>query len=548
MDPTDKITESTIEHWDRLLEAHLGPAGATLAWTLVWVAAGVLGLVFWRYVGVLGSGAEAQGTPERTAYENLRASLSAGGGPTRIYGRLLTVFLDGVDRFCGDRDHRDRNRTGVLHHAFGMRGAHPLWTSAAFDRCLLVALLYPIVSILLVWAVSGHVGSAEHALGLRSDLSPWRRSGAVAALWLGWFASRRTRRKAGSAADLLWLSLCAIAPLASSGIGAFSSSVGFAGGCGLILIGLTGPMFARRGAAYIIISVIVIGAMSEAGPGATSAVVSATLAAALSIASGAFFALLFLDRAFRRYQWRGSLQVIFLIAMALACLAMAPSLARSADWPASGAIVLFLGLLTVINTPFDWVSLGLTRALLRRGVELQGLWPYGLALLDAALALPIVVALAGTMVIGVQAFNLAASVGGSAPALPLGSLFDRIASLPGDPANWWVYALLVSTLIPCVANLLIGSAALTRGVPGISTLLVRAMPVDAAVPKFDRAWIAAVLTAQWAIGGALMIAAFVALWFVVRALVPEIGTWFLEYARWVATLDVPRRAVALAGH
>ena len=42
-----------------------------------------------------------------------------------------------------------------------------------------------------------------------------------------------------------------------------------------------------------------------------------------------------------------------------------------------------VGLLTLLNAPFDWASLGLTRALLRRGLELGGWWPYLLALVDA---------------------------------------------------------------------------------------------------------------------------------------------------------------------
>jgi hypothetical protein len=37
-------------------------------------------------------------------------------------------------------------------------------------------------------------------------------------------------------------------------------------------------------------------------------------------------------------------------------------------------MLLFLGLLTLLNAPFVWVSLGLTRALLRWGLELGGWW------------------------------------------------------------------------------------------------------------------------------------------------------------------------------
>lgn len=81
-----------------------------------------------------------------------------------------------------------------------------------------------------------------------------------------------------------------------------------------------------------------------------------------------------------------------------------------------------------------------------------------------------------------------------------------------------------------------------RGVPGVSTLLLRSMPAGTAVPTFDRAWITAVLTGRWAIGGTLMFAAFALLGWLVAMLVAEVGTWFLDYGRAVADLDLPRRA------
>jgi hypothetical protein len=86
----------------------------------------------------------------------------------------------------------------------------------------------------------------------------------------------------------------------------------------------------------------------------------------------------------------------------------------------AGASLLFLCLLTLLNAPFDWASLGLTRALLRRGLELGGWWPYLLALADAALATVIIALLALVMVIGVQAFDELAvhGDGGGAAVLP----------------------------------------------------------------------------------------------------------------------------------
>ena len=115
------------------------------------------------------------------------------------------------------------------------------------------------------------------------------------------------------------------------------------------------------------------------------------------------------------------------------------------SWKNIGALLLFLGVLTLINAPFDWFSLGLTRAFLRRGIELGGWWPYFLALLDAASALLIVALLLGSMVIGVQLFDhLALLGGGKAAILPLQPLFDGIKAHPEAPEFWWVYVLLLN--------------------------------------------------------------------------------------------------------
>jgi hypothetical protein len=56
----------------------------------------------------------------------------------------------------------------------------PLWTAPALDRCLFLALIYPITAIFLIWAISGQVGPAEASLGMRYDVPGWSR----AQLWL----------------------------------------------------------------------------------------------------------------------------------------------------------------------------------------------------------------------------------------------------------------------------------------------------------------------------------------------------------------------------
>ena len=176
-------------------------------------------------------------------------------------------------------------------------------------------------------------------------------------------------------------------------------------------------------------------------------------------------------------QLRGVLISTFLAMMILACLGSARLFAPLETWKISaGPMVLFLGLLTLLNAPFDWVSLGLTRALLRRGLELGGWWPYALALVDAGLAAVVIAALALTIVVGVQAFDGLAMHGGGASVLPLEPLFNGIAAHPTTPEYWWLYALLLSTMIPSLVNLVIGGASLLRGLPVLPSLLLRAIP------------------------------------------------------------------------
>jgi hypothetical protein len=243
-----------------------------------------------------------------------------------------------------------------------------------------------------------------------------------------------------------------------------------------------------------------------------------------------------------KHRWHGIFLSLFWLSMIITCLMAANFLAFSEIWEVGGPLLLFLGLLTVLNEPFDWASLGLTRALLRRGLEVGGWWPYLLAVADAALAALIVAVLALTMVIGVQAFDALAQHGGGKAIVPLDVLFDGITVHPTDPEYWWVYALLLTTILPSMINLMIGGASLLRGVPGLPQLILRFLPIGKAVPDFDRTWIALVLTLQIVVGAALGIAAQVLLIVVVMGYVmPWLGLGLLDMAHDVAAFNLSAR-------
>jgi hypothetical protein len=122
-----------------------GPALTTLFSILGGICALVFSLLYRRYLGVLSAGARRRGTAERQAYDALRESLTGGNLAARLYARWLQRFLDAIDRFFGDAGMADRT---LFPHAFGLQKPAPLWTAPAFDRCLLLALIYPIVTIL----------------------------------------------------------------------------------------------------------------------------------------------------------------------------------------------------------------------------------------------------------------------------------------------------------------------------------------------------------------------------------------------------------------
>ncbi len=309
------------------------------------------------------------------------------------------------------------------------------------------------------------------------------------------------------------------------------------------------------GGVAVLVVLLAVGAVAFVAAIAARSVVAISLIVAVAI-NGAGNALAiataFLSESALYHRWQGRFLTAFIPIMILVCLVPVPSLARlSSWWGIVGPILLFLGLLTLLNAPFDWASLGLTRALLRRGLELKmEWWPYIYAVIDACLATVVIALLALTMVLGVQAFDELAVHGGGTKAavLPLDQLFDGISKHPEEPEYWWVYALLLSTMIPSLVNLAIGGMALTRGIPGVPRLLLRWIPEGRDVPDYRRPLAALALTIQMFAGAFLGIAAqaFLAVG-LLYYLMPAIGLDLLWLCQQLAGLDLPGKFFHLTG-
>jgi hypothetical protein len=103
-------------------------------------------------------------------------------------------------------------------------------------------------------------------------------------------------------------------------------------------------------------------------------------------------------------------------------------------------------------------------------------------------------------------------------------------------------------VLTLVKNLVIGGTSLVRGLPGVLALLLRYLPQRCGVLKWDRHWIATVLTAQVAGGAALGIAAQAFLvWVIIGHVMPFFGLELLDTARNVAAFNLPARVGQLFG-
>ncbi len=531
------------------------------------LCAAIAPFIFNYYRGLLAQGAKPEGSIERQDYDRLRASLKEGNLAARLYAKWLAKFLDWIERYFGDVGMADRTQ---FPHAFGLKKPAPLWTAPAFDRCLLLALVYPIWTVFLIWAVSGHVGPAEAALGLQPYISGSKRG-----LFVGWtglaaFAFWCFAVTTGWKLRPLWLSLAYLSVnasfAASNALGPYSRAGVFSGVASIAAGYAAAARFAFRAGVVADYFVVALNAMIGVGgfffllsvaSGTVYFLIFHSLAGVLARSLAAFLILIgfaalgHLSRVSIAHRWQGAFLSVFSSTVAVVCLGAADWLSSSlVIWLVIGPFLLFIGLLALINAPFDWASLGLTRALLRRGLELGGWWPYLLALVDACLAGVIIVLLALTMIVGVQAFDELAMHGGGekAAVLPLPDLFNGIAKNPGAPEYWWAYALLLSTMIPSLINLAIGGMAFTRGVPGVSQLLLRWIPEGQEVPDYRRPLAALALTGQMFAGAFFGIAAQAILaWGLLFHLMPAIGLDLLWLCQKLAELDLPGKFFHLTG-
>jgi hypothetical protein len=262
-----------------------------------------------------------------------------------------------------------------------------------------------------------HGGPAEDALGLPADLPGWKRCLILASVafqgGIIWRFFRRATLKS-------FVSIYATAAMDTRAAAAIDAAIAF---CAIAGAAVLTVLLGSAGAGAVAFGVGVVAMVASAGrvAGAVAVTVAipamfglafglggaslATAAMVSAIAAASCLGILLLCELAIRLRAQGIFFLLFIPASIVACFAAVGFLLPLKTWPHTGPLLLFQGLLTLINAPFNWAWIGMTRALLRRGLELGGVWPYFLAIADAILAALIVGLLALTMVITVPSTN-----------------------------------------------------------------------------------------------------------------------------------------------
>lgn len=498
---------------------------------LLAVAAGLIGVVgfllFRRNFEILGYGSDLPGSPRFRAYQKFRALLSEGGLFQWIFYHGIQNFLQGLKRFFLDAGKRSST---LSRRPFGLTDDSPLWTATAFDRCLLIAAIYPLTSIIFFWSIHPHVSQAQAVLHLPQGLESWQQ-GLIFGILVGEIIAIWNMGRGGSWHSVIWA--------VSGGTLAMAAVVGTTGAGNLRVAGifLVGGLTAGAVGALLTTSRVQF-AGSVSGAGALGGLLAGAIAfgylgtyhwilggigggAASLIVIGGLTA--YKDKIFKNHR-QGAIQVVGLISMIAACLVAAYFLSQfGTTWGTSGPMLMFLVLLPLLNAPFDWASVGLTRALLHRGLELKGWWPLIYALIDATCSVVLIACLALTLVAGITIFN---RVG--APVLEITPIINGLKTNASSPEWWWVYGMLLSTLIPSAINLMIGGTSLVCGVPGLPSYLFSKVPKSQAPDPALRTALALAWTLQ-IVGGALLgLAVLAGLVYLVYGIVlPALGSGLL---------------------
>lgn len=305
-----------------------------------------------------------------------------------------------------------------------------------------MAFIYPFASLFVVWMATG-----QNTCGI-TELFPensslWSRALALAIMCPAAFFAYRLNKNPNWRNGVFYL-----VAFAGAGAGAVAGVV----------------IFAFAFAVANAVAITGAGAVAAAFPFAFAVAFASTGASAVAVAAAAAGAgaVLFFEEFMSRRGLKGLFYWLYIPFM-LGGLAFVCS--RPAWFPppieAFEFSLIFLVLLPLINSIFDWLSLASTRWLLNGMAARHYASAFlvaGNAIAGLGLGMLLLAGLAVTITAALQTINLL-SEGNGGPELfdPAGTL-HRLRRTPADVSVWWVYFTLFSTMLPTVFHATVASA------------------------------------------------------------------------------------------
>ncbi len=401
------------------------------------------------------------GTDDKSKrYMNIGKQIGAGESIGGIYERIITGLLNKVDIFYGDKNNVQRR----LSKRFALQKPAALWTVESYDRSLLIAFIYPIFLCFSIWLITNQLGLAETAIGLKR-LSNLERFFAAFSFLLFIISCYKLIENNGT--GIWWLLSLSAFVILSIILQSHIISL-------FLFVFFTGAFAVAFAISFVITyAVVFLGALSFALGFSLAGDIAGAFAIAIAIAVVIIAAIVVII-AIGVLEAEHYIYIAFTILM-FSIFLMIPLFSNSDE---SGPLLLFFGILIFVNAPFDWLTVGVTRWLLRLGLEKKGLWPIFLAIGDFIAALIFIFLLAVVTLLSVQLFG-AMEILGVAGRATLAT--DDILMGMNNPAQrsnsqyFWIYAMLFSTMIPSLLNIAIGAFALMRGAGPLNRWVVDGM-------------------------------------------------------------------------
>jgi hypothetical protein len=362
----------------------------------------------------------------------------------------------------------------------GKWGGARLWSLEGFERCWWIALLYPIMILLLVWAATGdgRIGSAQVLPDQPLALNRWLQV-IYLALWIGFVYSlakenindfARTRSFLGrlgrfgthigrfpdSALAMILYVAAGLVYIAGAGAGAGAGAVAVAvAGAGAVAVAVAGAV---AGAVAAAVALAGAGAVAFAVADTVAGTVAGTVAVAFAVAVITGY-----DAwRVRSRKTAGAVARVFLVftfyLMALAWLIPAlPSFGVALRKDAlsisntSFTLLFFVGLMPLLNAISDWASVNFTRCVLQQnrsaassGQHVSLVWLF----LDVAVAVALCFVVYAGALLALRQMAIFGWTG-----IDIRKILDGLSSNPWSGQSNWLLLLALTNLLPTAYHL-----------------------------------------------------------------------------------------------